>query len=174
MNPFPPEITDIHTHTPGRSDAILSVDPTDCSKPPVTPFSVGVHPWSPWPGEEVLERLGRLAADRMALAIGEAGIDFRRSPMTRAQQLELLRIHAQLSERLAKPLVLHVVGGWNEVMALRRELRPSQPWIIHGFRGKPELARRLLAAGFCLSFGERYNPASFELTPAGRRFRESD
>ena len=42
--------------------------------------------------------------------------------------------------------------------------------IIHGFRGKPELARQLTAAGFFLSLGARYNPASERFA----LFRESD
>lgn len=174
MNPFPPEITDIHTHTPGRPDAILSVDPTDTAQAPETPFSVGIHPWTGAPTPEALERLERLAADPRCLAIGEAGFDRMRGPLDADAQEALLMRHIELSERLEKPLVLHVVGGWDRLLRLRRQLRPSQLWIVHGFRGKSELARQLLAAGFALSFGPRYNPASFAATPAPLRFRETD
>ena len=48
------------------------------------------------------------------------------------------------------------------------------PWIVHGFRGGPALARQLLDAGFDLSFGLRYNKESFDITPTERRYRETD
>lgn len=67
-----------------------------------------------------------------------------------------------------------MVRGWDELFSLRREMRPSQPWIVHGFRGKPELARRLVAEGFYLSYGERFNPASVAVTPPDRLLIETD
>jgi TatD DNase family protein len=67
-----------------------------------------------------------------------------------------------------------VVKAYSEIMALKRELRPMQPWIIHGFRGKPELARQLLCADFYISLGERFNPAAAAVIPADRLLVETD
>ena len=47
-------------------------------------------------------------------------------------------------------------------------------WIIHGFRGKPELARQALNTGCALSFGEHFNPESVRLTPTGSLYVETD
>ena len=55
-------------------------------------------------------------------------------------QTTLLTFHISISERLSKPLILHIVKAYPEIIALRKSLRPAQPWIIHGFRGKPQLA----------------------------------
>ena len=43
--------------------------------------------------------------------------------------------------------------AWEEIIREKKSLRPSVPWIIHGFQGKGELARQLLREGFRLSFG---------------------
>lgn len=89
-------------------------------------------------------------------------------------ETELLRYHYELSETLGKPLILHIVKSFPEIIALKKQWKPAQPWIIHGFRGKPQLARELLAHGFHLSYGKKYNPASLALTPASRLLRETD
>ena len=91
-----------------------------------------------------------------------------------AAQTALLRIHYELSETLRKPLILHIVKSFPEIIALRKQWKPTQPWIIHGFRSKPQLARELLAHGFHLSYGKKYNPASLAITHASRLLRETD
>lgn len=91
-----------------------------------------------------------------------------------AAQTALLRIHYELSETLRKPLILHIVKSFPEIIALRKQWKPTQPWIIHGFRGKPQLARELLAHGFHLSYGKKYNPASLAITHVSRLLRETD
>ena len=53
-------------------------------------------------------------------------------------------------------------------------MNPKQMWIIHGFRGKPQLAGQALNAGCALSFGEHFNSESVRLTPTDRLFIETD
>ena len=154
-------------------------------------YSVGIHPWNYRRVTPAALRLLRaLAAEPQVRAIGECGLDplvqvprqqscaATHPQLTRAEilrdQTRLLHFHFELSERLGKPLLLHIVRAFPEIIALRRQWRPSQPWIIHGFRGKPQLARELLAHGFHLSYGLKYNPESFALTPPGRSLRETD
>ena len=55
-----------------------------------------------------------------------------------------------------------------------KEMKPRVPWIIHGFRGKPESAKQLLNAGLYLSFGEKYNVEALRVTPLDRLFLETD
>ena len=59
-------------------------------------------------------------------------------------------------------------------MQLRRELKPGQRWVIHGFRRKPELARQLIDAGFDISIGTKHNIGVPAAVPAGRLFHETD
>jgi TatD DNase family protein len=59
-------------------------------------------------------------------------------------------------------------------MRLHKELRPTQAWIVHGFRGKPEQARQYTAEGLYLSYGTKFNRESLLSTPIGRIFIERD
>ena len=73
-----------------------------------------------------------------------------------------------------KPLIIHQVKALQEILYLKKKFHPAQPWLIHGFRGKPELAQQLLATGIDLSFGVHYNEEAYALCPKERRFRETD
>ena len=89
-------------------------------------------------------------------------------------QEQLFPLHVRLSEAYGKPLILHCVRAFDRLLALRKHYCPTQRWVIHGFRGRPALARQLLQADFDLSFGEHYNAESYALTPPSRRHIESD
>ena len=73
-----------------------------------------------------------------------------------------------------KPLVIHLVKAVDELLKVKRDLRPSNPWIIHGFRGKAALAEEYLKHGFYLSFGEKYQEVALCRVPADRLFIETD
>ena len=172
----PPLLLDIHTHhaptDPGS--AIVCREPDGFDPDERGWFSVGIHPWAVHASSlPDLSPVARLASAPNVLAIGETGIDHMHdTPL--ALQMELCRMHALLAERLQKPLILHMVRSAQEVMALKRDVRPAVPWIVHGFRGKPALARQLLDHGFLLSFGFRFNPAALVATPPDRLLLETD
>ena len=86
----------------------------------------------------------------------------------------MLTRHVALSERLGKPLLLHVVRAYAEILALHKRVRPSQPWIVHGFRGKPALALQLVKAGFYLSVGPDCPQATVDVIPLERLLHETD
>lgn len=138
-------------------------------------YSAGIHPWNAgrWTAGD-LELLTALAGRPEVVAIGETGLDSARAGADTEAQRELLMRHIELSERAGKPLLLHVVRQFNEIMALKRQLKPRQAWVIHGFRGKPELARQLIRAGFYLSYGERFNAGAVAVTPPERMLAETD
>ena len=79
-----------------------------------------------------------------------------------------------LAEEVQKPLILHCVKAYDRLIALRKEMKPQQAWILHGFRGKPQQAEQLIKAGFHISLGEKFNPDSARIIPADRLFIESD
>ncbi|MBR1593860.1 MAG: TatD family hydrolase [Alloprevotella sp.] len=174
---------DFHTHnlaaTPGTAIVNLPQEallhPDAFTPHPAGLYSVGIHPW--WTGEENLVHLWAgaraLAALPQVVAIGECGFDRLRGASPDVQR-EVFSRHVRLSEELRKPLTIHCVRAFDLLLAARRELRPEMKWTIHGFRGRPALARQLLNAGFDLSFGFRHNPESFRLTPPGRRHVETD
>ena len=170
-------IKDFHTHVEALL-SIVDIDPSDPAAPlPLRPglrYSVGIHPWRV--GIATPDDWARtilLAADPRVLLIGETGLDRLHLDGTPIElQIEWFERHVSLSEQVGKPLLLHIVRAFPEIIALRRRLRPTQPWIVHGFRGKPQLAASLLSHGFLLRFGPLHNPSSLALTPTP--LRESD
>lgn len=138
-------------------------------------YSVGIHPW--WTcGDDVallLEQLVHWASHPQVVAIGECGFDKLQGAALDVQQ-EVFETHVQLSEQLRKPLTIHCVKAFEELLAVKKQYRPKQQWTIHGFRGKATQARQLLDAGLNLSFGYRHNQEAVDATPPERRHFESD
>ncbi len=165
-------VYDIHTH---RADApagsIINIAP-GAQLLPGRLYSAGIHPWDAG-SEADIDALAALCSHPQVVAIGETGIDLSR-PVDPELQRALFATHADLSRESGKPLILHVVKAWSDVIAEYRRRRPAEPWIVHGFRGKPQLARQLLDSGLYLSYGERFNPLSLAATPASRRLMETD
>lgn len=166
---------DIHTHDPARyRQAIVNIATGDTMHPDGR-YSVGLHPWdSTLPDTDArLAAIETLARDPRIIMIGECGLDTHRgAPIPR--QLELLTPQAAIAQAAGKPLLLHIVGAFNEIVQLRRQLRPTVPWIIHGFRGKPQLAQQLLHHGFDLSLGEHFNPLTAAIIPDDHLHTETD
>ena len=168
-------LTDIHTHRVPDDGGRFILDCGTSTPDGVQCASVGIHPWHICDGWErdmlAVEATASLPAVK---AVGECGIDCLRGSASHDLQECVLRRHIALSESIGKPLILHIVKGQETVVRLRRELRPQQPWIVHGFRGKPEQARQYIAAGLHLSFGIRFNEEALRATPLNRLFLESD
>jgi TatD DNase family protein len=59
-------------------------------------------------------------------------------------------------------------------MRLHKETRPTQAWIIHGFRGKREQALQYITEGFYLSYGTKFNKEALLCTPIDKLFIERD
>lgn len=166
-------LTDAHTHRPDARGAIINIAP-GASVDPSLRYSVGIHPWVA--GEASADTLAALAATAArpeVVAIGETGLDALRGPGLKLQEA-LMMEHVALSESLGKPLIIHAVRSLDDILRLHRRLRPTQPWIWHGFRGKPQTARQIARAGLYLSAGEGFNPAALEAIPPGRLLVETD
>ena len=167
------EIIDVHTHLPSvGSHAIINAGTRPIPPDADGYYSIGVHPWDS-DRDVNLPQLELAASDPRVLAIGETGLDKVKGPSIELQQ-DLFAAHVSLSERLHKPLILHVVREWGKVLEIFDRLHPSQPWIAHGFRGKPALAAQLAARGIYMSIGERFNPQSVMAIPSNLILSETD
>lgn len=170
---------DIHTHrlplVPG--EAIVNCMPDTYLPQPRNWYSVGLHPWRldryDWEDATFRFAFEAILCHPQVIAVGEAGLDkLASTPL--ARQMEAFRYQAGQADALGKPLIIHAVKTIDELLALRKELRPSVPWIIHGFRGKPSQADAYLRHGFYLSFGEKYNEDALRRTPFDKLFLETD
>ncbi len=173
-DPIWPHIKDAHTHNlMAGPDAIINL-PRDAGQSlrPDRFYSVGVHPWDTLEPFD-LEAISACAESQQVLAIGECGLDaLRGAPLQR--QEEIFRWHVRLSERLGKPLIIHAVRTLQRIIELRKELKPAQRWIVHGFRGKPQLAEALIRSGIDISIGTKHNPEALSVIPADRLHHETD
>ncbi|MFV0366718.1 MAG: TatD family hydrolase [Mangrovibacterium sp.] len=116
-------------------------------------YSVGLHPWdiikveSNW-----LECLEKLLQHNQVVAIGECGIDHALD-IPVILQTELFEDQIRLSEKYQKPLIIHAVRSYFELIYLRRKHQATQPWIIHNYNGNLQTTQQLLNYQFLFSFG---------------------
>ena len=138
-------------------------------------YSVGIHPW--YIDKKLMPDVRRLATLPIVVAIGETGLDKNtaKNQDDFSLQKEIFAEHILLSEEVKKPLIIHCVKAWDELLSIRKTTKPSMPWIIHGFRGNATLATQLLNAGLYLSFSINHNVEALKVTwNKGRLFAETD
>lgn len=139
-------------------------------------YSAGVHPWDTgYPTDDGFwTEFEALISRPDIAAIGECGVDLKNSETPLFRQLLVFKRQIELSEKLHKPLIIHDVKADDIICGLRRDLKPRQPWVIHGFRGKPAAAQALLRAGCYISFGEKFNAETVSTIPEDRILAETD
>ena len=170
---------DVHTHQPAvhpEDIAIVSVDLREPFVPGTLRYSVGVHPWyvdfhHPVETALLYDKVREYANHPAVTAIGETGLDKITAKTTEDFQFQyaLFFAHARVAEEVNKILIIHCVKAWNDLLSIHKALKPSIPWVIHGFRGKESIANRLLDAGLYLSFGLHYSIDALKAAWVNRR-----
>lgn len=184
--PQPGDYIDIHMHGGKPSQGIFILEtlmaheerlPEDIEG---TAFTYGIHPWflDEKSYRDHLKMVEKITAQPEVVAIGEAGFDKLRGPSPELQA-DVFEAQVSISENLRKPLIIHCVRAWDELLASQKKLKPGMHWMIHGFRGKTRQAQQLLSKGFWLSIWFEYalRPESRELfknLPIERFFLETD
>lgn len=164
---------DIHTHIDNQS-VIRIVD--ECGEKILT--TVGVHPWEVESVEEASTPLP-CASVEMTAAVGEVGLD-KAHRDTFEKQVEVFRAMVELSESYRKPMIVHCVRAYSELIAMRKSAKAKMPWVIHGFNGSVETMLQLLRHDMYISLGEvlyRNEPKAAEILknlPVERLFLETD
>ena len=118
-------------------------------------YSIGIHPW--YIDENRLELDLNTISEKLqlsdCLALGECGLDKRiETPME--LQTVVFKRQLELVKQTDKPIILHCVAAFEEVIAIKKELKVENPMIIHGFSKNEQVANSLLKNGFYLSFGK--------------------
>jgi len=143
-------------------------------------YSIGIHPW--YIQEDTIDADLKIIEEKLqsanCLAIGECGLD-KRIDIPLELQIAVFRKQLILAEKYSKPVVIHCVAAFQEVIALKKEMKISVPMIIHGFSKNSQIANQLLKEGFYISFGKYLlrNPALktvFQEMPNDRFFLETD
>lgn len=172
-------ILDIHTHRrEADSEGKSIINYKQLADSPFLEgyyYSIGIHPWELTMAniEEQLIFMMNQLPDKSIVAIGEGGLDKLTEASMELQKMAFL-MQITLSEQYSLPLIIHCVKATDEMLAAKKRFNPTQPWIWHGFRGKPEQATQLLKQGFYLSLGEHYHDETMKLIPDDRLFLETD
>jgi TatD DNase family protein len=116
-------------------------------------YTIGIHPWF-LTAENFRQQINivkEFADHKNIIALGEAGLDRLKGPASDLQQ-SAFEEQVGIAEKVSKPVFIHCVRAWDDLLSENKKLKPSTPWIIHGFRGKKELAVQLISKGMYLSF----------------------
>lgn len=172
----------LHTHQfTNQSDVLELVNQYPKDFDASIPFySIGIHPW--YIDESRLDEDLKIIEEKLqtqnCLAIGECGLD-KRIAVQFDLQVSVFEKQLELAQKFKKPVVIHCVAAFQEVMAIKKKMKINVPMIIHGFSKNNQLAEQLIGAGFYLSFGKYLlkNPdlkSVFQNVPNDRFFLETD
>ena len=161
---------DIHTHLDNQSVIkIVEGDEVRILR------TEGIHPW------EVSAELNEVPRLRLGMtaAIGEVGLD-KVHKETFEKQVEVFEEMIRLSESYRKPMIIHCVRAYSEIIEIRKKTKATMPWVIHGFNSSVETMRQLLKYDMYISLGEvlyRNENQAVEIlknVPMDRLFLETD
>ena len=146
---------DIHTHKNYSTENVFSIE----NKYPNSvdfslPFSIGIHPW--FINKNNIEKELFVVEDKLqhknCFALGECGLDKKLETDLELQKIVFIK-QIQLSEKYKKPLIIHCVKAFQEIIEIKKQLKPKQIWILHGFNKNLQVAEMVLKSGIFLSFG---------------------
>lgn len=172
----------LHTHNFSNNPNILELVnqyPWDFNAA-IPNYSIGIHPW--YIHKSRLETDLNMIAEKLqlkeCLALGECGLD-KRIEVPMDLQVEVFEKQIAIAEKYQKPLVLHLVAAFDELIEIKNRLNISVPIIIHGFSKNLTVANQLVNNGIYLSFGKYLlrNPALkevFKVIPNDSFFLETD
>jgi TatD DNase family protein len=116
--------------------------------------SVGLHPWflTKENAASGLEKISELIDNQYIIALGECGLD-RLKGESLELQTRIFEEQIRLAEKKSKPIIIHCVKAFSEIIAIKKRLSPSVPLIIHGFNQNEIILKELIKHGFFISIG---------------------
>jgi TatD DNase family protein len=169
----------VHTHTIPSTDVEVAIVN---GKPNVYDavnglFSCGLHPWYLEQAEDQWNSFAQAVKQEKAIAVGECGLD-KLCSTDWSVQVYWFERQIVLANEVKKPLIIHCVKSYEEVLALLEKCNNKVPAIFHGFSKGEQLAAQLVAKGYFLSFGRHLQQAhtanAFRTLPMERVFLEND
>ncbi len=170
-----------HTHTQLYDAKIELVNLNIGSTEKPNYYSYGLHPWyiEKETCEGLLHELKIIAHEKRCLAIGECGLD-KLSKVDFELQQEVFIEQIKIANQIKKPLIIHCVKAFNELINCLNLNDNKVPVIVHGFNNNENIARVLVNEGLYFSFGKALlgydSNASKAIKSVGRKnfFLETD
>jgi TatD DNase family protein len=171
---------DVHTHFINPSNAfVIDISDNYAKASEVDFFSVGIHPKTFKTFEELTDSflaLSSLAERKNCVAIGECGFD-KFSPLNLAEQEKIFSAQIALAQRFNKPLIIHCVRLYNEVIRCLKKAHFNHEVVFHGYNADSQTTKNLLKYPIInFSFSEKTLTGfkSLPVIPLERIFTESD
>ncbi len=175
-------LINIHTHNKQETNfAIINLFPEEVETIEKTKlYSVGIHPWevSKIDCDRQIETVKKTASLKNVLAIGEIGLDKLHPGFELQKEVFLKQIN--IAKEIEKPIIIHCVKVYSELLEILKKEQLKIPVIIHRYSGNITIAGELLKFGCFLSFGhELFNnksktPKVFKKIPVENLFLETD
>ncbi len=143
-------LLNIHSHFPTKNSNVI-FNKSEDNIEEYNYFSSGIHPWSASENEKLISSISIDAVNKKCLAIGEIGLDKLNGPEFEIQKSIFLK-QILISEEMNLPVIVHCVKAWNELEIIKKEVKPKQTWIYHGFN-KSNLVKSVLDRGIMISIG---------------------
>lgn len=176
------KFVNLHTHFYTNSDSVLEIVnqyPNEFSAE-IPHYSIGIHPWhiddTRW--NDDLKIIKDKLSLKECIALGECGLD-KRIDKIYNKQIEVFESQLNLLHEVSKPVILHCVASFDEVMSCKKNSQLSSPFILHGYSKNYQVAKQVLNQDFYLSFGKYLlrNPELSEVfrkIPNEKIFLETD
>lgn len=115
--------------------------------------SIGLHPSEPSLKEPDEAELLKICSDRKVIAIGETGLDYYHTDISKEVQHERFRRHIRVAKLLKKPLVIHTREARKDTLQILKEENAFEiGGVLHCFTETWEMAKAAMDMGFYISF----------------------
>ena len=148
-------LIDIHTHL----RKFQNKENTKCLRFIVGRHSLGIHPWELVNTEDVIFFKDQFITLKQSLtptvlALGECGLDRRRKNILDiSYQKEILEWHLDWAIEVQKPIIIHCVKAFSDLLSLLKLKKYKGKLLIHDFSGNLQEAQKLLQFDCFFSFG---------------------
>lgn len=149
---------DIHTHNSKLQNDVTSLRNIIANQPfhveQNINYSIGLHPWylELSSKESDLSDLMKICHLPDVKAVGEIGLD-RLCETNFDLQIEMFERQLLLAEQLDKPVIIHCVRAFSDIISIKKRLKPKVPIIIHGFNQNKQVLSELIRHQFYVSIG---------------------
>jgi len=115
-------------------------------------FSIGIHPWDADLEFSKIE-FENFISHQNCIAIGECGLDKLKGVDLEFQKT-IFKYQLELALCHQKPVIIHCVKAFDEIIEICEPFQNKIPLIIHGFNKSQQLAKQLIESGFYISLGD--------------------
>jgi TatD DNase family protein len=150
---------DFHTHKSENENNVISIKNVFPSENNIIDknnfrlFSTGLHPsFISSEFEKELAIIKNLLKDKSFVAVGEIGLD-RLTKTDFKLQEEVFITQLEIAQEINKPIIIHCVRAYPELIHILKQIKMKVPVIFHGFNSNLQIAKELIKNGYYFSLG---------------------